>query len=146
MATEPPSSSSSSPPHSASAFSNGDSSSIPASSAIDFLSLCHRLKTMKRTRWVRRDVENPESIADHMYRMGLMALIASDIPGVDQDKLGFLLLLGFLCSIWMKKITVLRSTITNLQPKAPFSNYPYTVRLHHLRRHLICHAYVYFNA
>ncbi|CAL5399800.1 unnamed protein product [Camellia sinensis] len=23
-------------------------------------------------------VENPESIADHMYRMGLMALIASD--------------------------------------------------------------------
>ncbi|KAI8010817.1 HD domain-containing protein 2 [Camellia lanceoleosa] len=40
---------------------------------------------MKRTRWVRRDVENPESIADHMYRMGLMALIASDIPGVDQD-------------------------------------------------------------
>ncbi|CAL5402285.1 unnamed protein product [Camellia sinensis] len=33
MATEPPSSS-----------SNGDSSSVPASSAIDFLSLCHRLK------------------------------------------------------------------------------------------------------
>ncbi|GMP88112.1 hypothetical protein CsSME_00040212 [Camellia sinensis var. sinensis] len=74
MATEPPSSSSSSPPHSASASSNGDSSSVPASSAIDFLSLCHRLKTTKRTGWVRRDVENPESIADHMYRMGLMAL------------------------------------------------------------------------
>ncbi|KAL7224479.1 hypothetical protein ACSBR1_025855 [Camellia fascicularis] len=86
MATEPPSSSSSSPPHSASASSNGDSSSVPASSAIDFLSLCHRLKTTKRTGWVRRDVENPESIADHMYRMGLMALVASDIPGVDRDK------------------------------------------------------------
>ncbi|KAG8501170.1 hypothetical protein CXB51_003269 [Gossypium anomalum] len=51
--------------------------SLPsASSAIDFLTLCHRLK----------DVQNPESIADHMYRMGLMALIASDIPGIDQDK------------------------------------------------------------
>lgn len=35
---------------------------------------------------MRRDVQNPESIADHMYRMGLMALIASDIPGIDQDK------------------------------------------------------------
>lgn len=43
-----------------------------------------------------RDVQNPESIADHMYRMGLMALIASDLPGVDRDKLGFLLLLLFI--------------------------------------------------
>ncbi|XP_020962193.1 HD domain-containing protein 2 isoform X2 [Arachis ipaensis] len=57
-----------------------------ASSAIDFLSICHRLKTTKRTGWVRRNVENPESIADHMHRMGLMALIASDVPGVDRNK------------------------------------------------------------
>lgn len=38
---------------------------------------------------MKRDVKDPESIADHMYRMGLMALIASDIPGVDRDKLSF---------------------------------------------------------
>ncbi|GMI97566.1 hypothetical protein like AT2G23820 [Hibiscus trionum] len=57
-----------------------------ASSAIDFLTLCHSLKTTKRAGWVRREVQNPESIADHMYRMGLMALIASDIPGIDRDK------------------------------------------------------------
>ncbi|XP_061992052.1 uncharacterized protein LOC133710087 [Rosa rugosa] len=62
------------------------SSSPPASSAIDFLSLCHRLKTTKRAGWVKRDVKDPESVADHMYRMGLMALIASDIPGVNRDK------------------------------------------------------------
>ncbi|KAG8372503.1 hypothetical protein BUALT_Bualt12G0072800 [Buddleja alternifolia] len=63
------------------------SSSPPSpSSAIDFLSLCHRLKTTKRTGWVRRDVQEPESIADHMYRMGLMALIAADIPGVNREK------------------------------------------------------------
>lgn len=35
---------------------------------------------------MKRDVKDPESIADHMYRMGLMALIASDIPGLDRDK------------------------------------------------------------
>ncbi|XP_022946925.1 HD domain-containing protein 2-like isoform X3 [Cucurbita moschata] len=57
-----------------------------ASSAIDFLTLCQRLKTTKRTGWVRRRVKDPESIADHMYRMGIMALISSDIPGVDRDK------------------------------------------------------------
>lgn len=35
---------------------------------------------------MKRDVDKPESIADHMYRMGLMALIATDIPGVNRDK------------------------------------------------------------
>ncbi|KAG2308193.1 hypothetical protein Bca52824_027941 [Brassica carinata] len=72
-------------------LTGGDSSvSVPppssASSAIDFLSLCSRLKTTPRAGWGKRDVKNPESIADHMYRMGLMALISSDIPGVNRDK------------------------------------------------------------
>ncbi|WCJ30181.1 5'-deoxynucleotidase HDDC2 [Euphorbia peplus] len=62
------------------------SSSPAAVSAIEFLSLCHSLKKTKRAGWVKRDVKNPESIADHMYRMGLMALIAPDIPGIDRDK------------------------------------------------------------
>lgn len=145
-------------PPATSANGNGADSSSPsspsASSTIDFLSLCHRLKvhklhwvisywlliifkyflfrvwmtrkflklennflslfsfyvvchlhiyvfvffmnqTTKRAGWVRRDVKDPESVADHMYRMGVMALIASDIPGVDRDKLGSLLLLLF---------------------------------------------------
>ncbi|KAJ6993999.1 5'-deoxynucleotidase hdd1-like [Populus alba x Populus x berolinensis] len=56
------------------------------SSTIDFLSLCHRLKTTKRAGWVKRGIKGPESISDHMYRMGLMALIAPDIPGIDRDK------------------------------------------------------------
>ncbi|GAU20942.1 hypothetical protein TSUD_200910 [Trifolium subterraneum] len=42
--------------------------------------------TTKRSGWVRRDVKNPESIADHMYRMSLMALIAPDVPGLDRNK------------------------------------------------------------
>ncbi|KAK3007024.1 hypothetical protein RJ639_016922 [Escallonia herrerae] len=81
----------------------------PSSSAVDFLSLCHRLKTTKRAGWVKREVKDPESIADHMYRMGLMALISSDLPGVNRDKLGFILsyrnaylimyVLGLICGI-----------------------------------------------
>ncbi|CAI8611308.1 unnamed protein product [Vicia faba] len=56
-------------------------------SAVDFLSLCHKLKARKgTTRWLRSDVENPESLADHMYGMTLMALIAPDVPGLDRNK------------------------------------------------------------
>jgi len=43
-------------------------------------------QTTKRTGWLRKDVKNPESIADHMYRMGLMALIAPDVSGFDRNK------------------------------------------------------------
>uniref|UniRef100_A0A0E0CGM2 5'-deoxynucleotidase n=1 Tax=Oryza meridionalis TaxID=40149 RepID=A0A0E0CGM2_9ORYZ len=61
--------------------------SASASSAIDFLTLCYRLKTTKRAGWVRRGVQGPESVADHMYRMGVMALVAADLPsGVNRDR------------------------------------------------------------
>ncbi|KAL1816165.1 hypothetical protein DCAR_0520538 [Daucus carota subsp. sativus] len=71
---------------SADSSSTSSPSDTSASSAIDFLSLCHRLKTTKRAGWVKRGIQDPESIGDHMYRMGLMALISSDMPGVNRDK------------------------------------------------------------
>ena len=43
--------------------------------AVDFLTLLTRLKQTKRTGWVKRNVQGSESIADHMYRMGLMAML-----------------------------------------------------------------------
>ncbi|KAJ0967476.1 hypothetical protein J5N97_024393 [Dioscorea zingiberensis] len=62
------------------------SSGVPPSSGVDFLSLCYRLKTTKRAGWIRRGVHRPESVADHMYRMGLMALIPPGIPGINRDR------------------------------------------------------------
>ncbi|KAK9134826.1 hypothetical protein Syun_014156 [Stephania yunnanensis] len=60
--------------------------SLSSSSAIDFLTLCHRLKTTKRKGWINHGLKGAESIADHMYRMSLMALIAGDIPGVKRER------------------------------------------------------------
>jgi putative hydrolase of HD superfamily len=57
-----------------------------ASSAIDFLTLTRTLKTTKRTGWVMRKVHHPESIADHMYRMTLMAMISSFSTELDTDR------------------------------------------------------------
>ncbi|CAL9126656.1 unnamed protein product [Musa textilis] len=77
-------------PGSGSSGSNGPHapsiSPSSASSAIDFLTLCHRLKTTKRKGWINHGINHPESIADHMYRMALMALIAGDIPGLDRER------------------------------------------------------------
>jgi putative hydrolase of HD superfamily len=46
---------------------------------------CHCLQLTKRTGWVRCNVAGPESIADHMYRMAMMSLIAGD-AAVDTNR------------------------------------------------------------
>lgn len=57
-----------------------------AAKAIDFLNIVTKLKDQKRAGWILRNVKNPESIADHMYRMAVMALLAKDLPGIDREK------------------------------------------------------------
>lgn len=54
------------------------------------------MQTTKRAGWIRRGVKEPESIGDHMYRMGVMALVASDIPGIDRDRFLFSMFLFLL--------------------------------------------------
>mmetsp|Transcript_11564 Transcript_11564/g.14353 ORF Transcript_11564/g.14353 Transcript_11564/m.14353 type:complete len:184 (-) Transcript_11564:1003-1554(-) len=45
---------------------------------ITFLRFVGQLKTNKRTGWVYNDVDKPESIADHMYRMAVMTCLVKD--------------------------------------------------------------------
>jgi len=60
--------------------------SLPSTAGmIDLLQLVQQLKVTKRTGWVRKGVDGPESIADHMYRMGIMSLISCP-DGVDQTR------------------------------------------------------------
>lgn len=44
------------------------------------------MQTTKRTGWVNHGVKESESIADHMYRMAVMAIISGDLPGVNKDR------------------------------------------------------------
>ncbi|KAG9143612.1 hypothetical protein Leryth_019204 [Lithospermum erythrorhizon] len=63
-----------------------ENDTVTSSSAIDFLTLCQSLKITKRKGWINHGIKGPESIADHMYRMALMALIAVDIPGLNRER------------------------------------------------------------
>ncbi|KAJ2790160.1 hypothetical protein H4R20_007059, partial [Coemansia guatemalensis] len=56
-----------------------------ASSVIEFLSIVERLKRTKRTGWINNGISGPESIADHMYRMGIMAMLIDD-ASIDRSK------------------------------------------------------------
>jgi putative hydrolase of HD superfamily len=48
---------------------------------LDFLLVVGQLKTEKRTGWQYMKVPAPESVADHMYRMAIMALVIGDCAG-----------------------------------------------------------------
>ncbi|KAF7722320.1 HD domain-containing protein 2 [Apophysomyces ossiformis] len=52
---------------------------------IRFLHTIESLKRTKRTGWVDNNVKQPESIADHMHRMGIMAMLVND-PNLQRDK------------------------------------------------------------
>ncbi|XP_069463615.1 5'-deoxynucleotidase HDDC2 [Ambystoma mexicanum] len=45
---------------------------------LQFMKLVGQLKRVPRTGWVYRNVEKPESVSDHMYRMAVMALLTED--------------------------------------------------------------------
>nr|XP_033795492.1 HD domain-containing protein 2 isoform X2 [Geotrypetes seraphini] len=47
-------------------------------SLLQFLKLVGQLKRVPRTGWVYRNIENPESVSDHMYRMAIMAFLVKD--------------------------------------------------------------------
>ncbi|KAF9921607.1 HD domain-containing protein 2 [Linnemannia zychae] len=54
---------------------------------IQFLHIVEKLKRTKRTGWVNHGVKPAESIADHMYRMGIMAMLIDEkTAGVDKNK------------------------------------------------------------
>ncbi|GCB71303.1 5'-deoxynucleotidase HDDC2 isoform X2 [Scyliorhinus torazame] len=45
---------------------------------LQFMHCMGQLKRVPRTGWVYRNVEGPESVSDHMYRMAVMALLTED--------------------------------------------------------------------
>ncbi|GAB5571866.1 5'-deoxynucleotidase HDDC2 isoform X1 [Prionailurus iriomotensis] len=49
-----------------------------AQNLLQFLRLVGQLKRVPRTGWVYRNVQSPESVSDHMYRMAIMALVTKD--------------------------------------------------------------------
>jgi len=50
---------------------------------LEFLHQISKLKALDRAGWVRKQIPKPESVADHSFRVALMALIWSAEAGLD---------------------------------------------------------------
>jgi len=59
-----------------------------AKSLIDILYLAGKLKKTVRAGWVEKaNISNPESVADHSYRVTILAALIGDILGLDTDRM-----------------------------------------------------------
>lgn len=53
---------------------------------LDFALVLGKLKNTKRTGWVRENIPNPESIAEHSFRMAVLTMILAPKIGADSIK------------------------------------------------------------
>jgi 5'-deoxynucleotidase YfbR-like HD superfamily hydrolase len=61
----------------------GDSSGVDA--ILSVLADAGRLKELKRAGWVRMRIPEPESVADHTYRLALMAMLVGPRLGLNAE-------------------------------------------------------------
>ena len=53
---------------------------------IDFIAAAGKLKKLSRTGWIECGVPDSESVADHSFRVALIALVLADLKGLDALK------------------------------------------------------------
>lgn len=54
---------------------------------VKFLLEAGKLKSIERSGWVREGMPSPETVAEHSWRVALLAMILGDELGVDKNKL-----------------------------------------------------------
>ncbi len=68
-------------------MSNGDNASGREAEVLDLLVYAGALKRLPRQGWVHLGIPDPESVADHSYRVALMTLLlAHSMPEVDASR------------------------------------------------------------
>jgi len=55
-------------------------------STLEFLKVVGKCKNLKRTGWVRKGVDEPETVASHMYRMAVMGMLLPQSADIDKSR------------------------------------------------------------
>ncbi|KAK7084706.1 HD domain-containing protein 2 [Halocaridina rubra] len=53
---------------------------------LEFFKTVGRLKHIKRTGWVNRNVRDPETVSGHMYRMAIISFLLDEKDNVNRDR------------------------------------------------------------
>jgi len=78
---------------------------------IDFLTEIGKLKKMKRGGWILRKIKDPETIAEHTFRIAISAWILSKEKKMDIKKILKLALIHDLCEVYSGDITIYNNVV-----------------------------------
>ncbi len=82
---------------------------------LDFFRTVGKSKRLSRSGWVREKVKEPESVAEHSFRVGVLAMILSDKLNVDKDKLIKMALIHDLGEVFTGDIVWMRGEVVDIK-------------------------------
>jgi len=78
---------------------------MEASTILDLVTEASKLKTLPRTGWVRKGVDDPETVAEHSWRAAVLAMFLAREEGLDVEKCVTMLLFHDLPEIIIGDLT-----------------------------------------
>lgn len=84
----------------------------------DFLTIVGKSKKIHRAGWVRERVKDPESVAEHSFRVSVLAMVIADPLGLDKEKLIKMALLHDLGEAVTGDIVWSRGNIIDIKKRA----------------------------
>lgn len=85
---------------------------------IKFLIMTSKSKRILRLGWVRENVKEPESVAEHSFQLSVMAMVLADQLGLDKEKLIKMTLVRGLGEVVTGDMVVERGNIVDIKKKA----------------------------
>lgn len=87
-------------------------------SVVNFMAIVGKSKKLHRAGWVREKIKDPESVAEHSFRVSVLAMVLSDPLGLDKEKLIKMALLHDLGEVVTGDIVWSRGNIIDIKKRA----------------------------
>jgi 5'-deoxynucleotidase YfbR-like HD superfamily hydrolase len=92
--------------------------SLHSQEILKFLYLIGKSKRILRSGWVREKVRDPESVAEHSFRLSVMAMVFADQLGLDKERLIKMALVHDLAEIITGDLVWSRGAIIDIKKRA----------------------------
>lgn len=90
----------------------------PPKKTIEFIMKIGKSKKIARSGWIREEIKDPESVAEHSFQLSVLAMVLADQLGVDKEKLIKMALLHDLGAIVTKDIVWSRGGVVDMKKES----------------------------
>lgn len=93
-----------------------------AGKIVNFMAIVGKSKKIHRAGWVREKIKNPESVAEHSFRVSVLAMVIADPLGLDKEKLVKMALVHDLGEVITGDLVFARGAIIDIKKRSEKEN------------------------